>query len=178
MRAARKALGEEARAQASATICRRLTALPLLQTGAPVAVYLATPDEANIDALASTLIQRGDVVVAPVMGKCPAFTRLRDLENGVITDATGLRVPACNTDSEHVTASKLDVVILPGLAFDQSGARLGQGGGWYDRVLANASAVTAIGVCFDCQLLAAIPLESHDRRVSLVVTEKRIIKVQ
>jgi 5-formyltetrahydrofolate cyclo-ligase len=177
MRAARNSLDRETRVQASVAIGQRLASLPQLQKCARVAVYLATPSEANIDALTSTLIDRGAIVVAPALSEHPTFARLLDVENGVTTSEKGLRVPATSVESSCMAASELDVILVPALAFDRSGARLGQGGGWYDRVLAETSHVVAIGVCFDCQLVDAVPVESHDQRVSLIVTEEGVIDV-
>jgi 5-formyltetrahydrofolate cyclo-ligase len=149
--------------------------LPLLQNCASVAVYLATRNEANIDALARALMKRECVVAAPVLSDEPVFARLRDLEN-IVATGSGLRVPVVNTSADYVAVRELDVVLLPALAFNRSGARLGQGGGWYDRVLAEAPHVVAVGVCFDYQVLDALPIESHDMRVSIIVTETQIIK--
>ncbi|HEY5663063.1 MAG TPA: 5-formyltetrahydrofolate cyclo-ligase [Ilumatobacter sp.] len=66
----------------------------------------------------------------------------------------------------------IDVVIVPGLAFTRRGDRLGQGGGWYDRVLAGVrDDCVTIGVAFAPQLVDELPVEPHDRPVDLVVTE-------
>lgn len=66
----------------------------------------------------------------------------------------------------------VDVVIVPGLAFTTSGERLGQGGGWYDRFLAETrDDCTAVGVAFAEQIVEEIPCEPHDRRVHVVVTD-------
>jgi len=66
--------------------------------------------------------------------------------------------------------STLDLVIVPGLAFDSRRARLGYGGGYYDRTLALTGAATVM-LCFACQEVAEVPEESHDRRVDAVLTE-------
>ena len=65
-------------------------------------------------------------------------------------------------------------MVVPGLAFDPRGARLGYGGGWYDRVLGEVP--VSIGVCYDCQLIAHVPCEAHDQRVGFVVTETQTLK--
>jgi 5-formyltetrahydrofolate cyclo-ligase len=67
---------------------------------------------------------------------------------------------------------RVDVVIVPGVAFAPDGSRLGQGGGWYDRFLAGVRPdCVTIGVGFDAQLLDALPVEPHDVRLDLIVTE-------
>lgn len=66
----------------------------------------------------------------------------------------------------------IDVVILPGTAFTEDGHRLGQGGGWYDRFLPRTRPeCTWIGVGFEPQVLSAVPVEAHDVRLHLVVTD-------
>jgi 5-formyltetrahydrofolate cyclo-ligase len=73
---------------------------------------------------------------------------------------------------DDVVASWPDVVIVPGLAFTLHGDRLGQGGGWYDRFLAETREdCTAIGVGFDVQIVDELPVEVHDVRLHDVVTE-------
>jgi len=65
-----------------------------------------------------------------------------------------------------------DVVVVPGLAFTAAGDRLGQGGGWYDRYLAQVRAdCTAIGVCFAEQIADTLPVEAHDITMDHVVTD-------
>jgi 5-formyltetrahydrofolate cyclo-ligase len=69
-----------------------------------------------------------------------------------------------------------DVVVLPGLAFDRMGRRLGRGHGFYDRTFASAEPTPLlIGACYDFQLLDRVPHGSHDRRVDAIVTESRMI---
>ena len=95
---------------------------------------------------------------------------------------TGPLVTWCEADGTRVVMpeddpapdpAEVDVVIVPGIAFTPDGDRLGQGGGWYDRFLAEVRAdCTVIGVGFSPQLVDALPTEAHDRRVHLVVTEQ------
>jgi 5-formyltetrahydrofolate cyclo-ligase len=71
----------------------------------------------------------------------------------------------------------LDLVVVPGRAFDAQGYRLGRGGGYYDRFLAHpALRALAVALAFDCQIAPSVPHLAHDRQVNLVVTESRIIR--
>jgi 5-formyltetrahydrofolate cyclo-ligase len=77
---------------------------------------------------------------------------------------------------EHPDPSGVDVVIVPGVAFTPGGARLGQGGGWYDRFLAAVRPdCTSIGVGFEEQVVDALPTEAHDIALDLVVTESGLV---
>jgi 5-formyltetrahydrofolate cyclo-ligase len=80
-------------------------------------------------------------------------------------------------DAPAVDPALVDVVIVPGLAFTASGARLGQGGGWYDRFLARTRAdCVTVGVGFRQQLVATIPTEPHDVELSIVVTDAGAVR--
>lgn len=71
--------------------------------------------------------------------------------------------------------SVVDVVLVPAVALTLGGDRLGQGGGWYDRFLAEVGAgCTTIGVCFAVQLVDDLPIECHDVRLDVVVTERGV----
>jgi 5-formyltetrahydrofolate cyclo-ligase len=84
--------------------------------------------------------------------------------------ALGAREPVGGT-----IADAADLVLVPGLAFDATGARLGRGKGFYDRWLAANPAVQSLGICFKCQVLKHLPFESHDARVDAIVTEDGIL---
>jgi 5-formyltetrahydrofolate cyclo-ligase len=190
MRAARAAINAQQRAIASSAICERL--LDVLMAWqfdhqlSRVAVYLAKDDEANIDAVAEALMRRGVLVVAPrgpLLHGAP-FYSLRSLHGGLHIGAFGVREPLEYEDGMACKVQDVQIILTPGLAFDRAGGRLGFGGGWYDRVLqgtgegrSDRSSPVAIGVCFDCQLVEAVPREEHDQRVSAVVTETQTIDV-
>lgn len=73
-------------------------------------------------------------------------------------------------------ASALDVLYIPLLGFDKTGARLGQGGGFYDRTLAELPRSTSVvGLAYDCQEVEKIPTEPHDQRLDLILTESRTL---
>lgn len=74
-------------------------------------------------------------------------------------------------------ANELDLIIVPGVAFDRAGRRIGRGGGFYDRLLPQYRAVRA-GICFDFQCLPDIPAEQHDIQMDFLVTETKILKFE
>jgi 5-formyltetrahydrofolate cyclo-ligase len=83
----------------------------------------------------------------------------------------GAREPAAD-ERTRVFATNATVVLVPGVAFDLAGARLGRGGGFYDRLLAHPHfAARRIAVCFACQLVERVPVEPHDVEVDEIVTE-------
>jgi 5-formyltetrahydrofolate cyclo-ligase len=86
------------------------------------------------------------------------------------TGALGIREPMGTT-----IAPSPDLVLVPGLAFDTTGARLGRGKGFYDRWLAANPTVPSVGICFKCQIVESLPFEAHDARVSAIVTDEGIL---
>jgi len=176
LRATRSALSTEQRAIASAAIGARLVALNLPRFCRAIAVYLAKPEEANIDAFIKSLIARGATVATPNTQSDAAapFHTLRDLDE-VRLGRFGVREPLEHSQSTSYQPSELDLIIAPGLAFDEAGGRLGFGGGWYDRAL--QSGVLPVGVCFDCQMIGEVPREPHDVAMAAIVTESRLIDI-
>ena len=89
-------------------------------------------------------------------------------ENGFVTGAYGISEPDTAT-AEEIRPSELTAVLLPAVGFDRSFDRLGQGGGYYDRLLAGIDCFT-VAVGFDCQLIERVPTEPTDMRVDAIVT--------
>lgn len=80
-------------------------------------------------------------------------------------------------DARSISIRDVELVIVPGVAFDAQCGRLGHGQGYYDRLLADATESTFIcGIAFDSQIVPAIPLEPHDIRMDVVVTESRVYR--
>src|SRR4030042_5944064 len=76
-------------------------------------------------------------------------------------------------NSEIVNMQNLDIALIPGVAFDQRGNRLGYGKGVYDKLLADCNALR-IGLAYDFQLVGPLPTNKHDLRMDMIVTEKRL----
>ncbi|MDD1621063.1 MAG: 5-formyltetrahydrofolate cyclo-ligase [Methylococcaceae bacterium] len=75
----------------------------------------------------------------------------------------------------RIAVEELDAVMVPGVAFDKHGGRLGNGAGYYDRLLGKVSADTVLAaVCYESQLLPRVPMEAHDVYLNFVITEKTI----
>ena len=98
-----------------------------------------------------------------------------DHEMELVPGPFGLAQPS--EHAPHVSHARIDAVIIPGVAFDEQGTRLGYGGGYYDRLLPMMRPeCMRVGVAFDEQVLAHIPAEEHDACVDVLVTPPRIIR--
>jgi len=74
---------------------------------------------------------------------------------------------------KEISIDVIDLIIVPGVAFDISGNRMGHGKGYYDKLL-DKTKTTSIGLCFEFQLVEKIPTQPHDKAVDILITEKRI----
>ena len=182
MRARRRALTPEEREHASKVICAKLinddlisVAVDQFDGGGAVAVYLATPDEIDLSDFIREMLDRGVKVVAPRWnGKTYKLVRLKSLSEGDLRRGPmGILEPA---EAKIVKPSEVAAWIVPGLAFTIYGDRLGYGGGWYDRLMANAKGFK-IGVAHDFQIVEDLPQEPHDIQLIRIVTEVRHIEV-
>ena len=94
--------------------------------------------------------------------------RIEDLRPG----RYGVREPSADATVEALGPDVL--VLVPGLAFDEQGGRLGRGGGAWDRALAARWGARVFGVCFESQLIERIPREEHDQAMDALLTETRL----
>ncbi len=77
---------------------------------------------------------------------------------------------------KRVPVESIDIAIIPGTAFDEKGGRIGTGGGYYDRLIPRLSITTRkVALAYENQMIPQVPIESHDKHVDIIITEKRII---
>lgn len=122
----------------------------------------------RVMALAELANARTVMLFEPLSGE----PDLRPLAERLRASGVTVLVPRPDRSAPHpIEPAAVDLVVVPGLAFTTGGDRLGQGGGWYDRFLSGVRPATAVvGVCFDEQLVDAVPTEPHDVRMTHVVT--------
>ena len=186
--ARRDAIDLDVRAAKSAVICARLVEL-LDRLGAAVprivAVYAAMGSEVDPAAFAAAAAKRGWRVAYPCMfsatdaAACGQCMCMRAVAAGDASSAPFIARPtrtfaATDIDSSRfpiVPADVLDMIIVPLVAFDQTGARLGYGGGCYDRYLPTLSATCQIiGIAFDEQRVGHVPTDAHDLPLPHIVS--------
>ena len=178
--ARRDAIDLDVRAAKSAVVCARLVELlDRLGAAAPrtVAVYAAMGSEVDPTAFAAAAVARGWRVAYPCMLSasdamaCGQRMCMRAVSAGDASEAPFIAHPtrafaATDVDSDHfpiVPAKALDMIIVPLVAFDRTGARLGYGGGCYDRYLPMLSpACLIVGITFDEQRVDHVPTDAHD----------------
>lgn len=176
LRAVRDALPERERHAAERRITERLLAHPDVERARTVLLYAHHGSEVATDELAKALLRQGKALVYPKMtGVAGLMTlwRVRTLD-ALVPHKHGIRAPDVTRASPTEPAA-VDCVIYPGLAFTRTLARLGQGGGYYDRLSAKLPPhCVRIGVAFEVQLVGFLPREAHDADLHWLVTEATV----
>lgn len=165
-------MGEAARAAASAEICRRLLQHPQLQQARCVAAFAPMAEEVDIWPLIEACAQQGKTVALPRVAdksrRLLTFHRYRNRAH-LASGYQAILEPAAR--EKIISPQLFDFIIVPAVGADKSKKRLGYGGGFYDRVLADCRDACSCAPLFRCQLAGHIPCESHDQSVCFVVTE-------
>lgn len=171
-RAALRALDAADRARRSARLRARLMAEPRWREATRVLLYAPMPEEPGVDGLwgeCPAWMEEREIFYPAVRGNGRLeLQRVRSLSD-LVLGTRNLREPG---GGETIEAAGLDTVLVPGLAFTPEGARLGRGGGYYDRLLAALPTTTfTIALCFACQVRPTLPLAPHDFPVQRVLAE-------
>ena len=168
----RDALTTDERAARSETICERAVRLVEQQcvAGALIALYANKGSEVATSALDAALRARGFRVAYPRVLDGERVLAFAEVAIGeLVPSRYGLREPAA--DAPRVALDEIAAFVVPGLAFDRSGGRIGWGMGHYDATLGAAGAAKRIGLAFECQLVDRVPRESHDAVLEAIITE-------
>jgi 5-formyltetrahydrofolate cyclo-ligase len=174
----RGALPVEVCKEKSKEISDRLLASPTFKSAQTIQCYLANATEVQTEGFLREMLRLKKRVVVPVVhpnNRLFSLSELADLNPDLLQPGPfGILQPR-SPFLREVLPSEIDLWILPGVAFDENGNRLGFGGGYYDRLLADRWA-EAIGLAFDFQVMGApLPIEENDRPVDQIVTETRTI---
>ena len=149
-------------------ILLRLEQHPRITDSQTILLYCALPDEVPTLELLERLTAQGKTVLLPRVisdkeMELRRYTGRADLTEGAFGIMEPVGEPFLDYDS-------IDVAIIPGMAFDHEGHRLGRGKGYYDRFLSNVPYIYKIGVCFPWQLVDEVPTDEHDIRMDCVIS--------
>lgn len=163
-------------AESSRRIQRRVLGLTRYREADGVCCYLATPREVQTDEFVRACWRDGKELYAPARARSGDGYGLVALRERTRLVEGPWRIMEPDSE-ETATATELDLIVIPGVAFDRTGARLGHGGGHYDRVLARTAGDVPlkVGLAFSWQIVDRLPRGAHDVPMDLVVTEEYII---
>lgn len=174
-RAGRGELGHAERTHKSLAIEKAVASTDEYKRAGTVLLYASTADEVQTFGLIDRAIADGKLVLLPRMTAAETLVLHR------ITGTSGLRrnrygILEPQVRAERVPKSRIELAIVPGVAFDERCYRLGLGKGCYDKLLPTLKNVVTVGLAFETQLVEEVPREAHDRPVDMIVTERRIIR--
>ncbi|HUU72355.1 MAG TPA: 5-formyltetrahydrofolate cyclo-ligase [Burkholderiales bacterium] len=179
--AMRDALSIRERSQQSGAITAHLLALPAFAQAQTVAAYASFKSELDTDEFLKAVLQQGKRLLLPRIDperRELSFFLVSNLGDSFLAGPWGIREPdpARCVEAEM---SEIDFMLVPGVAFTRRCERLGYGGGFYDAAIGNTRDDAAkVAAAFDVQIVDALPVEPHDRRVELVVTQGAFFPVE
>ncbi len=172
----RRDMDADVRAEAAEAIALHLLAAPVLSSSRRIACYLSMETEPGTGPLLTALMERGSEVIVP--WSLPDGT-LDWVIHDPAAPTTVTALGVCEPQGDRLGSSAIDecaLVIVPALAVDLAGHRLGRGAGYYDRALAGSTRPTC-AVVFTHELLESVPHEPHDIAVSMAVTPDGIFRI-
>ena len=161
--------------QKSAQACKQLCELDEFKQAQVIMIYLSLPREVDTSAAILEAFETGKKALVPKViwlerKLIPVVIETLNCEMEI--GRFGLRNPVSN---QTLPVSDIELVVIPGLGFDEVGNRIGRGAGFYDRFLAdNQFSGLRCGLAFEDQVLNTIPVSEHDMCLDLLVTEKQI----
>lgn len=153
-----------------------LLADPAVRDASTILAYASFGTELSLDPFITHALDAGKRIAIPAIDwarKSMCAKQITNLDTDLIAGRYGIRVP--REGCPVVEPEQIDVILVPGLAFDRAGNRLGRGAGFYDRSISalkeSGHNPTLIGVCYHAQIVESVPTEAHDHRVDRVITE-------
>lgn len=177
--ARRDTLPESERFAKSSKICGKLFNLSEVENARTIFIYMHFRSEVQTVEFIKLCLMSGKKVTIPhtLTGEQRLLSvQITDPKLDVVPGYCGIPEPASwLLQTAGLNPDKIDVAIIPGSVFDRSGGRLGYGGGYYDRFLAqDASRAFRIGLAYEIQMVDRVPVQQHDQLMDLVVTEDNV----
>jgi 5-formyltetrahydrofolate cyclo-ligase len=163
----------------SAAIWERLSVLGEFAGASRSLIYVSQATEVDTRGLIQQLLAMGRQVCVPWFDsttKQYVASELRDFALDLRPGQFGILEPKPEA-VRPVTGDRIDAALVPGLAFDETGNRLGRGMGYFDRILRDLCGAK-IALAYDFQVFSEVPMEAHDTPLDFIVTEKRVIKTK
>ncbi len=159
----------------SLRVADRLLALEAYQHAERIFTFLSFGSELDTRPIVEAALAEGKTLIVPRVNRKTKRLDLYEITSydGLVPGGYGILEPT----EEHVRVSEndVDLILVPGVAFDESGGRLGYGAGFYDRILSKTRSAL-VALCFELQIVPEVPREPHDIPVPLILTEKRVIR--
>lgn len=171
----RQSLSEAEIKRISDKIFNLFISLPLVKNSNYIMSYMPINNEVDVLPFNKWVLDSGKVLCLPKVKSLEEMDaiKINNLKNNLSKGSFGIMEPA--PDNRMADCDKIDLIIVPGLAFDKIGNRIGHGKGYYDRFLSRCSKNTVLlGVAYSFQILDNIPADDFDKRVNAVISENGI----
>ena len=143
-----------------------------------VMLYVNAENEVGTESIVRRTYDFNKIVVLPAFDPANGTMKLMKVDNpdkDLIVGPRGILEPN-PAKCKVVPLDCIDIAIVPGVAMDEKGGRIGSGDGYYDRIIPDLPMTTRkVGLVFEGQLVPQVPMESHDKHVDIIITEKRVI---
>ncbi len=160
-------LSEIDRQVISLTVLRKLEALPEFTSAKTVLIFWSMDDEVDVRDFIAKWADRKKFILPSICGDELSLKEFAGVEKLIAGDLYSIPEPEGKPFNEF---NEIDLVIVPGVAFDRNNNRLGRGKGYYDRILSQLKGKTPlIGICYDFQMVEEIPTEPHDVKMDGVI---------
>jgi len=166
--------------QLSSEITAKLVELPTVREARTISTYLDVGSEVRTHGVVEWALRNGKRIIVPVVERASKrlifseFKAPEELEKG----AHGIPEPK-REFRRPVALEQADVILVPGVAWDRRGFRIGYGAGYYDRSInALRTHVATVGLAYEFQFVSNVPRSRYDRRVDRIVTESKIIETK
>jgi 5-formyltetrahydrofolate cyclo-ligase len=176
--ARRDALSKDKRSKKSAAIMKRLFGFANFLEARIVLFYMSYSSEVDTEPVVRKALELEKIVALPLVDskkKEIVPFRIENFDRDLRPGYRGIREPIPQR-CKQIPVQYINLAIIPGVAFDERGGRIGQGMGIYDRFIPRLDITTRkVALAFECQIGPQIPMEPHDRYTDIIITEKRII---
>ena len=168
IRALKAAVPPEEKLRRSDLIMRRVELRPEFQQARVVLLYWSMPDEVQTHAFVNRWHKEKTLLLPCVDGNNLRLRQYTGPECLVAGEQFGIGEP---TGPEYTALDTIELIIVPGVAFDRQGNRMGRGRGFYDRLLKTTPGALKMGLAYGFQMLDNLPVEPHDVRMNLVISD-------
>ncbi|MCA9607423.1 MAG: 5-formyltetrahydrofolate cyclo-ligase [Myxococcales bacterium] len=174
--ATRKALPREGREARSAAIGERVLGLPEWAAAETVLAFVSMPREVQTRALVEAAWREGKTVATTRMNATRDDLELAAWREGDVLEESGMMFEQPTADAPVVPDDAVDLVLVPALAVDERGHRIGYGKGFYDRLLPRVARAPRVALIFDFERIVEVPNRPDDVPVDVIVTDQRVIR--
>ena len=175
----RDAIPTEVRRAKDRLIRERLLALDEIKVSNLIFFFASFRSEIDTLEPMTLLLAEGKRIVLPKVDRKNHLLLLYEIKSieELVPGYMGIPEPAVLSEERTITVNDIEAVVIPGAGFDEAGNRIGYGGGYYDRLLASIGKdLPVIAPAYEEQITESIPSEPHDIKVTMIVTDRRVIR--